>query len=159
MNGYGIIGKKAPDFNVSTWVDAEGKKISPINLSDFPGKKVVLFGFQSWCPGCHSRGFPTLEKLIEVSKVGGDVVFLAVQTVFEGFSVNTYERMIEVQKHYNLGIPFGHDAGNASTNNISSIMYNYRTGGTPWFVILDQEHTVVFNDFHIAIRDAIELLD
>ena len=66
--------------------------------------------------------------------------------------------MLEVQKKYALHIPFGHDVGNESTMNRSSIMYNYRTGGTPWFIFIDQNVVVVFNDFHLNTEKAIEFL-
>ncbi|AMS41435.1 hypothetical protein N7E70_011930 [Aminobacter sp. NyZ550] len=28
-------------------------------------------------------------------------------------------------------------------------MQDYRTGGTPWFIIIDPAGKVVFNDFHL----------
>ena len=70
----------------------------------------------------------------------------------------TFEKLIETQKQYNLKIPFGQDEGNESTNNFSSTMYHYRTGGTPWFILIDQEGKVVFNDFHLNTEKAIEFL-
>lgn len=158
MQNYGIVGEKAPEFGVKEWVDGQGAMIKPIELKDLAGKKVVIFGFQSWCPGCHSGGFPTLGELIELYQDRDDVVFLAVQTVFEGFDVNTYERMREDQKHYDLGIPFGHDVGDVSTHNRSSIMHGYRSGGTPWFIVLDEDHRVVYNDFRITVEQAQALL-
>ena len=87
-----------------------------------------------------------------------NVVFLAIQTVFEGNHANTFERMQEIQKQYKLAIPFGHDVGNEDTRNISSTMYNYRTGGTPWFIFLDENDRVVFNDYHLNTEKAIEYL-
>ncbi len=149
MNNFGIVGSDAPELNVARWVDENGTERAPVHLSDYEGKKVVLYGFQSWCPGCHSRGLPTLQKLVEKYKNHDDIVFLAAQTVFEGFESNTYEKMLETKKQYNLHIPFGHDVGDETTGNRSSIMYHYHSGGTPWFIILDEKHRVVFNDFHI----------
>ncbi|MFT6809669.1 MAG: hypothetical protein ACJA01_002907 [Saprospiraceae bacterium] len=37
-------------------------------------------------------------------------------------------------------------------------MYSYRSGGTPWFILIDQNDRVVFNDFHLNTEKAIELL-
>jgi len=85
------------------------------------------------------------------------VVFLAIQTVFEGHHTNTYEKMVETQKKYNLKIPFGHDAGNDGKSR-SNIMKNYQTGGTPWFIFIDQNDNVVFADFNINVEAAIEVL-
>ena len=159
MHDYGIVEQQAPELQVAKWVNEQGNEIDSVHLSDFKGKKVVIFGFQSWCPGCHSRGLPTLQKLVAHYKDREDVVFLAVQTVFEGFEVNTYEKMKEVQNQYALEIPFGQDVGDAATDNRSSVMYHYKTGGTPWFIFLNEEHMVVFNDFHIDIETAKRYID
>jgi thiol-disulfide isomerase/thioredoxin len=157
-NTYGIGGAKAPEWNVPIWVDGEGEKINPVKLSDYDGKFKVVYCFQSWCPGCHSLGLPSLQEMVKALEGNDKVVFLAVQTVFEGKEANTFEKMLEVQKKYNLHIPFGQDNGDASSRNISNIMYNYRTGGTPWFIFIDQENNVVFNDFHLNTEKAIEYL-
>lgn len=157
-NSYGIEGDKAPEWNIKQWVDGEGKPINPINLSDYKGKFKVIYCFQSWCPGCHSTGLPSLQAMTEALKDNDNVKFLAVQTVFEGASSNTYERMLEVQKKYNLKIPFGQDNGDISTREISNMMYNYRTGGTPWFIFIDKEDNVIFNDFHLDTEKAIDFL-
>lgn len=146
-----LVKQPAPELHDTiAWVNAHGEKITPIHLSDFKNKRVVLYCFQSWCPGCHSVGLPTLQQLVESYGERDDIVFLAIQTVFEGFEVNTYEKMIEVQREYNLPIPFGHDRGNVDTQNRSSVMCDYHTGGTPWFIILDTNHQIVFSDFHLT---------
>ena len=148
---------KAPKFEVKHWIDANGNKTAPIELSDFEGKFKILYCFQSWCPGCHSRGLPALQKMVEALKEKDNIVFLAIQTVFEGNEVNTYEKMVETQKQYNLKIPFGHDAGDDDTST-SNIMKNYQTGGTPWFIFIDHHDTIVFADFHLNENAAIEFL-
>ena len=58
-----------------------GKK--KIDIQDYQGKVLYLFCFQSWCPGCHSSGFPTLQKVMSRFKDNDDVAFVAIQTVFE----------------------------------------------------------------------------
>lgn len=155
---YGIEGFEAPELLVDKWVDGEGKKTGPLKLSDFDGKFKVIYCFQSWCPGCHSIGFPALQQMTGNLKDRGQVIFLAVQTVFEGHEANAYDKILETQKQYGLKIPFGHDPGDESSNNRSKIMYSYRTGGTPWFIFIDLKNKVVFNDFHINVEGAIEFL-
>ena len=54
--------------------------------------------FQSWCPGCHSRGLPDLKKMVDALKEKDNISFLAIQTVFEGHKSNTYEKMVETPK-------------------------------------------------------------
>lgn len=148
---------KAPNFRVKNWVDANGVRVKPFELSDFKGKFKVLYCFQSWCPGCHSRGLPALQKMIEALKGNEKVSFLAIQTVFEGHEANTYEKMLETQKQYDLKIPFGHDAGDDGKST-SNIMKNYQTGGTPWFIFIDKHDAIVFADFHLNEKAAIEFL-
>ena len=56
---------KAPEFNVNQWIDANGDKTASIKLSDFKGQFKVIYCFQSWCPGCHSKGLPDLKMMVE----------------------------------------------------------------------------------------------
>ena len=148
---------KAPEFHVNNWIDANGNKTEPIKLSDFKGKFKIVYCFQHWCPGCHSKGLPDLQKMVGALKENTNITFLAIQTVFEGFDENTYEKMVETQKQYNLKIPFGHDAGDDNKSH-SNMMKNYKTGGTPWFIFIDKHDNVVFSDFHLNPDAAIQFL-
>lgn len=148
---------KAPEFGVNYWVDSKGNETDAIKLADFDGKFKVVYCFQSWCPGCHSKGLPDLKKMVDALNDNENVVFLAVQTVFEGHAENTLEKMKDTQKQYGLEIPFGHDAGEDGKS-ISHIMRNYQTGGTPWFLFIDKHNNVVFSDFHLNPNAAIDLL-
>ncbi|NNC51268.1 MAG: redoxin domain-containing protein [Flaviramulus sp.] len=148
---------KAPEFHVKNWINSDGNISEPIKLSNFKGKFKIVYCFQSWCPGCHSKGFPDLKKMVNALSGNKNVVFLAIQTVFEGHNENSYEKMVETQNQYDLMIPFGHDAGD-DDKSISNIMKNYRTGGTPWFLFIDRYDNVVFSDFHLNPDAAIEFL-
>ena len=151
----GITGQTAPKWGVS-----EGRQLpegkTSLDIEDFKGKVLYLFCFQSWCPGCHSRGFPTLKMLVDAYAGDDDVAFVAVQTVFEGFGVNSPERGWEAAEKFNLKIPFGHSG---TSEKRSTLMQHYRTGGTPWAIIIDQKGRVVFNDFHIESQRASRLID
>jgi len=148
---------KAPPFEVKQWIDANGNKTQPIQLTDFEGKFKILYCFQSWCPGCHSKGFPNLKKMVDGLKTNDNIVFLAIQTVFEGHDQNTYEKMVETQKRYDLKIPFGHDAGNDGKST-SNMLTNYKTGGTPWILFIDTHDNIVYSDFNLNPDAAIEFL-
>ncbi len=154
----GIVGKQAPEWKVQSWIDAEGNPTEEVKLSDYEGKVVFMLTFQSWCPGCHRYGFPTLQKTIEAFEGNDEVAFVSVQTVFEGASINTVDKVKETQERYDLKIPMGHDVGDASTRNRSHILTNYRTGGTPWIILIDQKGKVVFNDYHINADEAIAMI-
>lgn len=57
---------------------------------------------------------------------------------------------------YGLTIPVG-QSGTAKQP--SALMRNYRTGGTPWVIIIDRRGVVRFNDFHIAPQQAVQVID
>lgn len=149
---------KAKEFEVNLWIDSNGNSAEPIQLIDLKGKFKVLYCFQNWCPGCHSKGLPDLKKMVTALEQKQDIVFLAIQTVFEGFESNTYDKIAKVQKDYDLRIPFGHDAGK-DDKSVSNIMINYKTGGTPWFIFIDKEDNIVFSDFHLNTAAAIQYLE
>ncbi len=45
---YGILGQQAPELNLTTWIDGDGKQMDPIRLSDNRGKVIYLYFFQDW---------------------------------------------------------------------------------------------------------------
>lgn len=143
----GISSRPAPELRVPHWIDGEGNRSDPIKLADLGAGFKVIYCFQHWCPGCHSRGFPTLKRLVDALSDKG-FGFAVVQTVFEGAEQNTAERLRETQLRYGLTLPFGHDLpppGGA----YPTIMEDYRTGGTPWFIVIDPKGEVIFNDFSL----------
>ena len=151
----GIVGRPAPSWGVTEWINLPAGERS-LDVDDLEGRVVFVLGFQSWCPGCHSRGFPTLTQLIKDYQSADDVSFVAVQTVFEGFSTNTPQRAWDTARKYGLDIPVGHDG---SAGHRSTLMRRYRTGGTPWVIIIDKSGIVRFNDFHVPAQRARAIID
>ena len=151
----GILNQPAPPWGVSEWFQLPAGMAS-LDVDDFKGKVIYLYCFQNWCPGCHSHGFPLLQKLTRYYKDNDQVTFLAVQTTFEGFFTNTFEGAQKIAERYQLKIPFGQSG---SSGQLSQLMVNYRTGGTPWSIVIDRNGIVQFNDFHIYEADAIRLID
>ncbi|MCH8872603.1 TlpA family protein disulfide reductase [candidate division KSB1 bacterium] len=151
----GILNQKAPSWEVSAWFQLPEDKKS-LDVADFKDKVIYLYCFQSWCPGCHKYGFPTLKKVIKQYKNDKDVAIVAVQTTFEGFSSNGIEQAKEVAKKYQLNIPIGQSG---TRGHRSKLMASYRTGGTPWTIIIDKQGVVRYNDFHIYPNDAAKLIE
>lgn len=152
----GISGLSAPPLDDVRWVDAGGEERGPLSLSELGDGYRILYFFQDWCPGCHAHGFPTLVRLVSEladSKVG----FAAVQTVFEGADVNTFERSLDNQRRYGLKIPFGHAAPRHGKST-PAVMEAYRTGGTPWFVVIAPDGQVVFDGFQLEPEPLIRAL-
>jgi hypothetical protein len=139
--------RSAPELRVPFWIDAQGRHRPPLRLADLgPGFKLV-FCYQHWCPGCHSQGFPTLIRLVRALSPYG-FGFAVVQTVFEGFEENTPDRLRETQVRYGLKLPFGHDAPEPGSQ-FPTIIRDYRTGGTPWFLLIDPAGELIFSNFHL----------
>ncbi len=151
----GILGQPAPSWDIAQWANLPPSSKS-LDIADLAGKVVYLYCFQSWCPGCRQHGFPTLVDLVDRYDGTDDVAFVAVQTVFEGFQVNTVQAGRRMVQEFGLDIPVGHDGSNGKR---SILMRRYRTGGTPWAIIIDKQGKVRFNGFHIASDDAAELID
>lgn len=151
----GITGQMAPQLKVSKWIGLPNGK-SSIDASDFKGKVTYLYFFQSWCPACHKVGFPTLQKLEKKFRDAQDVQFVVVQTTFEGHKINTTDKLKVTADRYDLKIPFGQSANESGT---PDIMLKYRTGGTPWVVIIDKGGKVVFNDFHVDPMGAAKTIE
>jgi hypothetical protein len=45
---YGILGRQAPEMELNTWIDGDGKPMDPIKLGDYRGKVIYLYFFQDW---------------------------------------------------------------------------------------------------------------
>jgi len=151
----GIVGAAAPSWEIQQWEQLPDDK-ETLDVSQLRGKVIYLYCFQSWCPGCHRHGFPTL---VEVRKHFQDdplVTFVAVQTTFEGEHINTFENAQNTVTKFGLTLPVGQSGG---TNQRSALMKSYRTGGTPWTIIIDRKGIARFNDFHITPKEAIARID
>lgn len=152
---YGIKGRLAPELEIEQWIDANGDTTS-FRLADHEGKWIFLKCWQSWCPGCHSHGFPSLKIIADGLADNPRVAIAGIQTVFEGHFTNTADKLREIQLRYQLPIPMGHDAGAGQGH--PKTMMDYRTGGTPWMILIDPERRVVFNDYGIDAHKAVEFL-
>lgn len=139
---------KAPELRVDTWIDAKGDQVSrPLRLTDLGEGYKLIYCFQHWCPGCHARGFPTLKYLYDNLKDKG-FNFAVIQTVFEGANINTLDKLRVNQEQYSLKVPFGHDTPPLGEE-YPTFMEDYRSGGTPWFTLIDPSGDVVYADFRM----------
>ena len=150
----GIVGLLAPQLKNVRWIDENGEGRTPLTLDELGHGIRILYFFQDWCPGCHTHGFPTFVKLVDRLH-GKGVGFAAIQTVFEGSDVNTFDRLRANQLRYRLRVPFGY-AGAVSSDTVPNIMEAYRSGGTPWFVVIERDARVVYNGFQINVESFIQ---
>ncbi len=82
--------------------------------------------------------------------------FAVVQTVFEGKEVNTFERMRDAQRLYDLRVPFGHDA---PERGYPTIMSDYHTRGTPWFIVINPSGEPIYGGFTLDAEGLIASAD
>lgn len=150
----GIKDKTAPELRVPFWIGPHGEERDPLQLTELGRGYKLIYCFQAWCPGCHSQGFPTLQKLVDAF-ADKEFGFAVVQTVFEGEAQNTPDKLREMQERYSLAVPFGHDP--AAQGRHPSVMEDYRTGGTPWFILIGPDNKVIFNDFGLDADKLIQL--
>ena len=155
---YGIQGNPAPEISLDYWIDKDGNP-SEYSIQAQKGKWVYFYCFQDWCPGCHSHGFPSLNQLATRFPDHPELSIAAAQTVFEGFSSNMLEDVRKLQLKYDLPIFMGHDPGDPDGDHRPQIMKNYRTGGTPWIIVIAPDGNVVFNDYHINMDNFIDYLE
>lgn len=154
----GIMDEAAPALGVTQWINPSGQPLADYDLDKMPGAYKLIFCFQDACPGCHLTGFPALAQLVQAFQGSPFISFAAVQTVFEDFESNTYERMAAAQAKYALPIPFGHDAGEGREGAGSVLMARYRNGGTPWFILIDPAGVVIYNHFRVDTEKLIASL-
>ena len=154
----GIVGLPAPPLESIRWINENGDERSPLTLAELGQGFKILYFFQHWCAGCHAHGFPTFVTLAEEFRDKG-VGFAAIQTVFEGSEVNTFDRLRENQRRYELRVPFGHAVGgSASVDAAPAIMEAYRSGGTPWFVVIASDGRVAYDGFQLDAESLIRKL-
>jgi hypothetical protein len=154
----GIAGLPAPPLPNLRWIDENGGERSPLTLAELGQGFRILYFFQDRCAGCHAHGFPTFVTLAEELH-DRDVGLAAIQTVFEGSDVNTFDRLRENQRRYGLRVLFGHAVAEpASAAAMPAIMEAYRSGGTPWFVVIAPDGRVVYDGFQLNAERLVQTL-
>ncbi|GLS41758.1 hypothetical protein GCM10010869_73550 [Mesorhizobium tianshanense] len=154
----GIVDLPAPPLENIRWINENGDERSPLTLAELGQGFKILYFFQDWCAGCHSHGFPTFVTLAEELRDKG-VGLAAIQTVFEGSEVNTFDRLRKNQRRYGLRVPFGHAVtDSASADAMPAIMEAYRSSGTPWFVVIAPDGRVVYDGFQLDAKSLVQTL-
>jgi len=153
-----MLGKQAPKWEVGRWHQLPEGKAS-LDISDFRGKVLYIYCFQSWCPGCHKQGFPTLQQVAGKYQDDDSVKFVVFQTVFEDRKdspVNTFENLKKIAARYKLTMPF---AQSGSHEDKSKVMRAYKTRGTPWTMIIDKKGVIRYSSFRLTPDGAARLIE
>lgn len=153
---WGILGQMGPRWDVREWIQTPAG-FDRIDVTDYRGQMLVVMGFQAYCPSCHTHGFPRLKELVKTFGKDRDVAFLAMQTTFEGFDHNDRSQLEKIAKRYDLKMPVAHDPGTDGKR--SDLLRRYRTGGTPWFIVLDHRGVVRLNAHWPSVQDVRQVIE
>ncbi len=146
---------QAPELRVPYWIDKDGNELKSLSLADLGNSFKVIFCFKASCPGCHARGFPTMQKIVSQLS-DSNMGFAVIHTAFDDDPQNSQDRIREMQVKYDLKIPFGHDPKVGSQH--PTFMQDYKTRGTPFFVVINPNDEIVFGDFNIDADKVINAL-
>lgn len=148
-----LLGQKAPSFGNIKWVQSFKDNL---DISDLKGKVVYIATFQDVCPYCHQVGLPALQELSEHYAGDAGVQFIGIQTAFEDEEENDLASISTVIKDYNLKIPIGNSPRDEYSRPL--FMDTYRTGGTPWVIIIDKDGIIQYSDFQIHLDLAMAMI-
>ncbi len=128
-------GDMAPDFNL----EVEGYSRSPVRLSDFRGKKVVLYFYpKDDTPGCTLEACDFRDRLPDLSGKG---------VVVMGISKDTVESHAKFRKKYDLTFPLLADTDGSVSASYGVIkeknMYGRKTVGIERTTFLIDEKGVI----------------
>ncbi len=146
---------KAPELRVPFWYGPDGETLPDFKLADLGNGFKVIFAFKAMCPGCHSFGFPTMKTIYNGLKDKG-VGMAVIHTAFDDDPQNSQDKVPEMQTKYDLPIPFGHDP--KVGGQYPTFMQDYKTRGTPYFIILNPENEIIFSDFRPDANKVVEVL-
>jgi len=145
----------APALRVPYWLDADGnEKDEGLTLAELGTGYKLIFCFKAECPGCHSFGFPMMQKIVNGLE-GKDFGFAVIHTAFDDDPRNSQDRLREMQLKYDLNVPFGHDPKVGAL--YPTFMTDYGTRGTPFFILIDPDNNIIFGDFRINGDKVIEV--
>lgn len=135
MAGELKAGDMAPEFNL----EVEGYSRSPVRLSDFRGKKVVLYFYpKDDTPGCTREACDFRDRLPDLSGKG---------VVVMGISRDTVESHTKFRKKYDLTFPLLADTDGSVCASYGVIkeknMYGRKTVGIERTTFLIDEKGVI----------------
>lgn len=150
----GILNELGPELTVDQWWGMSEGEIA--RLKENRGKVICLMLFQTDCRHSRRYGLPELKKIQEQFASDPDVLVLAIQTPFQSFELNTFGAAQELFEKMGLTGPMGH---NGTADKKSVTFSNYKALGTPWFIVMDKQGIVRYNDSSLPLEEAIVLFE
>lgn len=139
------VGSPLPDWSLEKIFEEE-----PPQKEAFLGKPLLILFFSLGCPGCLGRAIPYANRM--VYELGDQIQVLGIHTNFESLDIST-EKFAKAQEEFAIRFPFFKD------KNYDTTFLNYGAGGTPHWVLVDKDGTVVYSIFGSDPNNALLRLD
>ncbi len=117
---------------------------------DFLGQPLLILIFSLGCPGCLGRAIPFANRV--AYEKGDRLRVLGIHTNFEGvdFSEDQFQK---AKEEFYIRFPFYKD------QNFNTTFLDYMAGGTPHWILVDEEGKVVYSIFGSDPNNALLRLD
>ncbi len=139
------IGKELPKWSLETIFGEDVP--SP---DSYKGKPLLILIFSLGCPGCLGRAVPYANRM--VFEHGNKLNVIGIHTNFEGVDISKDQFEIAKEELY-MRFPFFKD------ENYDTTFLNYGAGGTPHWLLVDEEGNVQYSIFGSDPNNALLRLD
>lgn len=139
------LNKSLPDWSI---ISIFGEEIPTVN--DYLGKPLLLLFFSLGCPGCLGRAIPYANRVVYEN--GERINVLGIHTNFEGIDFKQ-ERFETAKEELYIRFPFFKD------KNYDTTLLNYGAGGTPHWILVNEEGKVSYSIFGSDPNNALLRLD
>lgn len=139
------IGSPLPDWSLEQIFEEELPQRGSLE-----GKPLLILFFSLGCPGCLGRAIPYANRI--VFEQSHEINVLGIHTNFEGidFPISKFKK---AKEDYHIRFPFYKDA------NFDTTFLDYGAGGTPHWVLVDENWNVVYTIFGSDPNNALLRLD
>ena len=134
-----------PHWSLEALLDGD-----PPESGSFLGKPLLILIFSLGCPGCVGRAIPFANRM--AYEYGEQLSVLGVHANFDGVDF-TLEQFQEAKEEYYIRFPFYRDQNYVRT------FLRYGAGGTPHWVLVDQQGKVAYSIFGSDPNNALLRLD
>ena len=127
------VGAQLPDWSLEKIFEEE-----PSQKEAFIGKPLLILFFSLGCPGCLGRAIPYANRIVH--EMGDQMQVLGIHTNFESLNIPR-EKFAKAREDFAIRFPFFKD------KNYDTTFLNYGAGGTPHWILVDKNNTVVYSIF------------
>ena len=119
-------------------------------MEDYKGKPLLILFFNLGCPGCKGRALPFANRIVVEN--GDNIGVVGIHTRFEGpeYKLEDFQK---AKEDYFIRWPIYKDDGQANT------FHKYEAGGTPHWLLLNEEGKLEYSIFGSDPNNALLRLD